>query len=192
MRLPLGSQRDPVSPRWTPDLHAGRALRRYVILIGVVAVVVVIGIPAIARGGSAVPQPIAFNHLKHTGDLGLACDFCHEYVRTGQHSGLPNETKCAMCHSARQGTSDEAAKVTELIEEGSLIRFRKLFQLPDHVFYTHRRHVTIAELECESCHGDIATTETPPDRALVKIDMDFCMDCHREQEATLDCNACHR
>ncbi len=192
MRLFPGSQRDAVAPRWTKGLRAGRALRQYVILIGVVAVVVVIVLPAIARGRSAVPQPIAFNHLKHTGDLGLACDFCHEYVRTGQHSGLPNETKCAMCHSARQGTSDEAARVTEMIEEGTPIRFRKLFKLPDHVFYTHRRHVGIAELECQNCHGDIAETETPPDRALVTVDMDFCLDCHREQEATLDCNACHR
>jgi hypothetical protein len=27
---------------------------------------------------------------------------------------------------------------------------------------------------------------------LVKVDMDFCMDCHREQGQTLECNACHR
>jgi hypothetical protein len=26
----------------------------------------------------------------------------------------------------------------------------------------------------------------------VEVTMDFCMDCHREQGQTLDCNACHR
>ncbi len=97
-----------------------------------------------------------------------------------------------MCHSTRQGTSEEAARVTELIEQGDSLRFNKLFRLPDHVFYTHRRHVGIAELECQNCHGAIASTERPPKRALVEVTMDFCMDCHREQGETLDCNACHR
>lgn len=82
--------------------------------------------------------------------------------------------------------------MTELLEQGDPLRFRKLFRLADHVFYTHRRHVGIAEIECEACHGAIAETERPPKRALLKIDMDFCLKCHREQEATLDCNACHR
>jgi hypothetical protein len=62
----------------------------------------------------------------------------------------------------------------------------------DHVFYTHRRHVGIGELECVNCHGEIADTERPPERPLVRIDMDLCMDCHREHEETVDCNACHR
>ncbi len=82
--------------------------------------------------------------------------------------------------------------MTELLEAGDPLRFNKLFQLPDHVFYTHRRHVGIAELECANCHGAIAETERPPERALVRVSMDSCMDCHREQGQTLDCNACHR
>jgi predicted CXXCH cytochrome family protein len=60
------------------------------------------------------------------------------------------------------------------------------------VYYTHRRHAGIGELECENCHGAIADTERPPERALVRVTMEFCMDCHREREQTLDCNACHR
>jgi predicted CXXCH cytochrome family protein len=97
-----------------------------------------------------------------------------------------------MCHGVRQGTSEEAARVTDLLSEGDALRFNKLFQMPSHVFYTHRRHVGIGELECENCHGAIGDTERPPARALVNVDMDFCIDCHREQGQTLDCNACHR
>jgi DnaJ-class molecular chaperone len=52
--------------------------------------------------------------------------------------------------------------------------------------------VALGELECEVCHGAIAATERPPRGPLVEITMDFCMDCHREQGQTLDCNACHR
>ncbi len=82
--------------------------------------------------------------------------------------------------------------MTELISAGDPLRFTKLFTLPDHVFYTHRRHVGLGELECANCHGEIADTERPPPRALVQVTMDFCMDCHREQGQTLDCTACHR
>ena len=77
-------------------------------------------------------------------------------------------------------------------EAGAAIRFNKLFLMPDHVFYTHRRHVAIAEIDCAQCHGAIAETERPPDRALVRITMDTCMDCHRDRGQTLNCNACHR
>jgi len=167
-------------------------VRPYLVLALGIALIAAVVLPVIALGSSRVPQPVAFNHLKHTQDLGLGCEFCHPYARTRAHSGLPDVTTCSMCHTSPQGTSAEAARVTELITAGDLLRFNKLFRMPDHVFYTHRRHVAIAELSCETCHGDIAHTERPPVRALVKVDMDFCLDCHRKQGATLDCNACHR
>lgn len=140
----------------------------------------------------AIPQPVAFNHLQHTEVLGLGCEFCHVYVRKGAHAGLPGAEVCAVCHATRQGTSDEAARVTELIEAEEPLQFNKLFRLPDHVFYTHRRHAGLGELDCSTCHGAIATTERPPDRPLIDITMDFCTKCHAELDQPLDCNACHR
>ncbi len=173
---------------------AGRVGTRTLVVLGGVVLAAVVGVPAlaIARRGPAVPQPVAFNHLKHTEQLELSCEFCHQYVRTSAHSGLPDAATCSLCHATPQGTSDEAARVTELLAAGDPLRFNKLVRMPEHVFYTHRRHVAIAELDCEICHGAIGTTERPPRRALVRMDMDFCMDCHRERDATLDCNACHR
>ncbi len=140
----------------------------------------------------AVSQPIAFSHFKHTQDLGLDCALCHQYAQTQAHSGLPDEETCAICHRVALGTTLEAAELTRLIDEGEPIRFNKLFGLADHVFYTHRRHVGIAEIECETCHGAISETETPPTRPLVKVTMGFCLDCHQEQQQTVDCNACHK
>jgi len=157
-------------------------------------VVIAASIPAIAIAWREppVPQPVAFNHRKHTQDLGLDCAFCHPYVRSGAHAGLPDAATCSMCHSTTQGTSAEAARVTELLTAGDSLHFNKLFGLPAHAFYTHRRHVAIAELECRGCHGPIAETERPPRRALVRIDMDFCISCHRTAGVSLSCNACHR
>lgn len=190
----MGIQTKELAPggRWKRNQDSGRIDRRYLGIGLVFVVLVAVGAPVLASRASVVPQPVAFNHKKHTQELSLNCEFCHKYVRTAAHSGLPDIDTCSICHRVQQGTSAEAAKVTELIAEGNPLRFNKLFRLPSHVFYTHRRHVGIAELACENCHGAIADTERPPDRALVRISMDFCISCHREQGVTLDCNACHR
>ena len=155
-------------------------------LVGLVA------LAAVVSCQTAVPQPVAFNHLKHTKDLGLDCQLCHQQVSTGAHAGLPDATTCTMCHLAPQGTSAEAARVSALLTAGDPLRFNKLFRLPSHVYYTHRRHVAIAQLDCRTCHGEIATTERPPGRPLVRIDMGFCLDCHRTKGQSVDCVSCHR
>jgi len=60
------------------------------------------------------------------------------------------------------------------------------------VFYSHRRHVVVAKIPCETCHGAIARTSAPPARPLVKIRMKFCIGCHQRRNVTVDCIACHR
>jgi hypothetical protein len=139
-----------------------------------------------------VAQPVAFNHRTHAKDLKLDCQFCHQYVTGGAHAGLPDAKVCVMCHQVRQGRSTEAARVTELLARGDSLRFNKLFRLPSHVNFTHRRHVGIAKLACESCHGAIADRQRPPERPLVTIRMAFCLDCHRAKGQSVDCVACHR
>lgn len=159
---------------------------------GVLALLAAIILVIVGNRPPAVLQPVAFNHLKHTERLGLACEFCHRYVKAGAHAGLPGSEVCALCHRAPQGESAEAARLTELLVAGAPLRFNKLFRLPDHVNYTHRRHVGIAQLDCRNCHGAIAQTEQPPARPLVRIDMDFCLSCHRARGQSQDCVACHR
>ncbi len=53
-----------------------RAVKR----IGALApFIVVVALALMFRQGPAVPQSIAFNHHKHTQELGLDCAFCHQY-----------------------------------------------------------------------------------------------------------------
>jgi hypothetical protein len=137
-----------------------------------------------------VGQPIAFNHRVHT--EALDCETCHEGFNEAAHSGLPGLETCMICHEEPQTELREEEKVRELAASGEDAVFRKLFTLPDHVYYTHRRHVGIAGLECAVCHGPIAETEQPPEAPLVRIDMDFCVDCHLSSGLTTDCTGCHR
>jgi predicted CXXCH cytochrome family protein len=169
---------------WIGGRYLGMTLL-FLVLAGVVA-------PLLARRSSSTSQPVPFNHSKHTQDLGLNCEFCHKYVRTSAHSGLPGVDICSICHLAQQGESEASATVTELITAGNAFQFNKLFKMPANVFYTHRRHVAVAGLECDQCHGSIGEMDRSPNRPLVNVTMDFCMDCHTLENQSLDCNACHR
>ena len=169
----------------------GSGWQRGATLLGLLALVALVVIVLASRAGP-VAQPVAFNHVKHTRDLELGCNFCHQNVSTGARAGLPNAETCSACHQAQQGNSAEALRVTTLLEQGDPLRFNKLFRLADHVYFAHRRHVEIAKLECSQCHGAIATTRLPPDRALTRVDMKFCVSCHQAKKQSVDCVACHR
>ena len=142
------------------------------------------------RPQDPVVQPIAFNHLIHAEDL--ECETCHEGAQSSMHSGLPGLSTCVLCHEEPLTESAEEAKIGRLVSDGQEQVFRKLFRLPDNVYYTHRQHAGVAELECETCHGNIAQTETPPETPLLRITMDFCLDCHEHRGVSTDCTRCHR
>jgi len=141
--------------------------------------------------GGPVDQPIAFNHKKHVKDLDLACSTCHAYYEKESFSGIPGSDVCISCHAEAQGKSDEEAKLVKLLTSGAPLVWKPLFRQPPHVFYSHRRHVVVAKLDCTVCHGAIAETSTPP-RRVKRLVMDDCLGCHRQKGVPTDCTACHR
>ena len=139
----------------------------------------------------AVRQPIAFNHKKHVAELDIACTTCHLTVETEAFSGLPDAEICAGCHLEPQGKSEEEKRLVEMLKKGTALDWQPLFRQPAHVFYSHRRHVTIAKLQCRVCHGTIAETTAPPVR-VKRLVMDDCLTCHRRGRVSTSCTACHR
>ena len=139
-----------------------------------------------------VAQPIAFNHRAHVSNAQIECSECHAYYSKSVHSGLPAADVCMTCHSETLTKSPEEVKLREESQRGNPPIFRKLFHLPPHVYYSHRRHVVLGKLECVRCHGEIADTVVPPERPLVRISMDFCTGCHSRSKVTNDCKSCHR
>ena len=161
--------------------------------------VVVLSAAALAAGGTrvlrsrgVVVQPIAFNHRKHVEDLGLGCTICHLYAETGTRATIPNIEVCGMCHVAPMTESPEEVLVVEHVQSGEPIPWRKVYRVPAHVYFSHRRHTSVAEIACETCHGAIGEKTTPVSRPLVKITMDRCVECHRQSGASTDCISCHR
>jgi hypothetical protein len=177
------------------------ALRRWarqgVLTAAVVGFVIVYPIVLIGLAGFVRPaprvveQPVAFNHRIHVQDLELACTDCHQFYETETFSGLPEADTCAMCHEEAQSQSGEEAKLVSLLSEGGPLEWQSLFAQPAHVFYSHSRHVTVAGIECDQCHGLIGESETPP-RKVELLSMDACIDCHQQRQASTDCTDCHR
>ncbi len=147
---------------------------------------------AVAMVGEPVSQPIAYNHRLHLEDVGLECTDCHLYALTGMRATIPNLEVCIDCHEDVQTDSPEEARLVEIIQSGERIPWWKVYRIPDHVFFSHRRHTSVGEIECAICHGAVEELEEPVTRAQVKVTMDNCMDCHRKSEVSNDCLLCHK
>jgi hypothetical protein len=158
---------------------------------GSAAVLVVVGTFFLGSRGS-VHQPIAFNHSKHVEGLGLPCTTCHLYAETGTRATIPNIEVCRMCHTAPLTESPEEALLVEYIQSGQPIPWRKVYWVPEHVYFSHRRHTSVAGIACETCHGAVGERGTPVTRPMVKITMDRCVECHQSAAASRDCISCHR
>jgi hypothetical protein len=166
------------------------------LLIGVVTLLMsAVGFAAgriLLRPAGAVRQPVEFNHRLHVKEVELECNTCHLYYETSLHSGLPDLELCMECHEEALTESPEEQRLLELANGDIEVPFKKLFRMPDHVYYSHREHVALADIECEICHGDIADSTVPPATALVNITMDTCVNCHAERGVMTDCTHCHR
>ena len=136
-------------------------------------------------------QPVAYNHKKHI-DLGLECAFCHNGIAEGKvRAGFPPLEVCASCHSS-EDVNPRTKTVGEYVSNNKPIPWKKIYNVPGHVYFSHRRHAGLAKLDCAVCHGDMSKTESPVTRQAVKISMDRCTSCHEQMKITNDCLACHR
>jgi cytochrome c7-like protein len=48
--------------------------------------------------GYQPPQPIAFSHQLHAGELQVSCLYCHFGTEKSRHAGVPPENVCMNCH----------------------------------------------------------------------------------------------
>ena len=138
-----------------------------------------------------IEQPIQFSHKAHI-DGGLACPVCHGTVEQAAAAGVPSVDTCMMCHQGALTESPEEEKVRQFAERAEPIPWRRIYDMPDHVFFSHRRHVVIARIGCGECHGAVETLVAPAAYPLVEHSMDWCLGCHAQRGATTDCVHCHR
>jgi hypothetical protein len=138
-------------------------------------------------------QPLAYNHKVHVEKAELKCTECHLYAEQKASASIPTLEVCRNCHSEEPlSESPEEQKLIQYIAEGKEIPWKRIYRVPDHVYFSHRRHVVGGELECKVCHGDVAEFTKPVSSPVVPVTMENCMACHKKRKVTNDCLACHR
>ena len=169
-------------PAWTskvrdllPLLLGGGAL--YVVVI------VAFGFSANTLAvGYAPEQPVPFSHRLHAGELGMDCRYCHNTVEVSAKAAIPPTATCMNCHDKVQGDSAQLEPVRDSWATGEPMRWERVHDLPDHVYFNHSAHVTRG-VGCVECHGRIDQAEVV--RQEEKLTMGWCLDCHRNPEDAL-------
>ncbi|WP_100610168.1 c-type cytochrome [Confluentibacter lentus] len=155
-------------------------------------------------------QPIHYSHKIHAGDNGIDCKYCHSSARTSKHSGIPSLNVCMNCHKSiyeyngettpeyskefydgeikklykAVGWDDAAQKYTGNTQP---VKWVRIHNLPDFVYFNHSQHVTVAGVECQTCHGPIQEMEVV--EQFAPLTMGWCIDCHRTTNVNVKDNA---
>jgi hypothetical protein len=129
--------------------------------------------------GVAVPQPVPFSHDHHVRGLGIDCRYCHTTVETEASAGMPPTSTCMNCHWAIWTQADALAPVRDSWKAGEPLRWRRVHNLPDFVYFDHSIHVAKG-VHCQTCHGRVDQM-----RSVSKshtLYMQWCLECHRNPE----------
>ena len=170
--------------------------------------------------GYAPIQPISFSHKLHSGEMQIACVYCHSGVETSRYAGIPAaqhlhelpQDRDDIFAAQKQPKPAESPELRKMYDALALdkalkpipgkvpkpITWKKVHQLPDFVYFDHRAHITAA-VTCQTCHGPIETMDRV--RQFESLSMGWCVNCHRDVSlngvagkavhASVDCVTCH-
>lgn len=134
-------------------------------------------------------QPIEFTHKVHLANK-MQCTQCHVGVDTGPDARIPGVRVCMTCHQVIATDRPEIKKVAAYLARGEEIPWQRVYGYSPsaHVKFDHAPHIRTG-VDCKNCHGDM-TQRTVAIRT-VELNMGFCLDCHKQKRASIDCTACH-
>jgi len=124
-------------------------------------------------------QPVPFSHDHHTAALGIDCRYCHTSVEHSAFANVPATEVCMNCHKEIWKDSPMLEPVRASFRTGEPIRWNRVHDLPDFVYFNHAIHVKKG-VGCDTCHGPV--NEMPLLRRGASLQMQWCLDCHRRPE----------
>ena len=143
-------------------------------------------------------QPFPFPHDLHAGTRKIDCKYCHRGTESGNHAGVPAVADCWACHQNLLGKGTSGTEVikredvkrllTEYVEQKKEIKWYKVYDMPEHVKFSHRAHIN-AGFDCVECHGKVEEQKVV--KMKQKPHMGWCIQCHRDNNAPTDCTVCH-
>lgn len=172
-----------VIARWLPRLKRTAGMSAIVL--------VVFGMAGLAgtRLNPGPKQPIPFSHRLHAGQKEMSCFYCHPDADQAAYPGMPPVDKCLVCHQViiPEFRPIQTLHAQKQINQG--VPWKRVNVLPDFVFFNHQIHVARG-FDCSQCHGDVKQMDRV--RKSHRLDMGFCVDCHKRNGGSTDCWVCHR
>ena len=153
------------------------------------------------KKGYKPEQPIKFSHKIHAGDNEIACQYCHNTVEKSRHAGIPSVNVCMNCHKGISKTANEGseAQIAKIYNAAGFnaktgvydmpqnpLKWIKVHNLPDHVYFNHSQHVVVGKQECATCHGDVKKMTVAEQQS--PLTMKWCIECHRKTEVAMEGN----
>ncbi len=156
-------------------------------------------------------QPIHYSHKIHAGDNGIDCKFCHSSARVSKNAGIPSLNICMNCHKNISEVAESTAtpEYTKSFYDGEIqklydavgwnkaeqkytgktkpVKWVRIHNLPDHAYFNHAQHVTVAGVECQTCHGPVEEYEIM--KQFAPLTMGWCINCHRKTDVKMEGNA---
>jgi hypothetical protein len=174
-------QQEKPAPRW-PTVAA-----LAVLLLSLGAVLVLFDVPYPA--GLGPRQPIPFSHRVHVHTKRISCLICHSEVARSARAGVPPLQTCLLCHQRVIRSYPYIAKLREHFRENRPVVWERVNWVSEFAYFNHSVHIRKG-FDCGQCHGEISLM----DRVVTvhKFEMGFCITCHKKNNATHDCFACHR
>jgi len=138
--------------------------------------------PYITNAGVRKSQPVPFSHQHHVTGLGIDCRYCHTSVETSSFAGIPPTKTCINCHQQIWTNAAYLEPVRESYRTGRSLEWTRVNQLPNFVYFNHSIHINKG-VGCNTCHGPI--DHMPLTYQYASLQMEFCLDCHRNTEKYL-------
>ncbi len=155
-------------------------------------------------------QPIHYSHKIHAGDNEINCKYCHSAARVGKTAGIPSLNVCMNCHKNISEVAETTAtpeyskafydaQIQKLYDavgwdkttqsytgKTQPVKWVRIHNLPDFVYFNHSQHVTVGGIECQTCHGPVETYEIQ--KQFAPLTMGWCIDCHRKTDVKMEGN----
>ena len=156
-------------------------------------------------------QPIHYSHRVHAGDNEINCKYCHSAARVSKNAGIPSLNICMNCHKNIAEVAENTAtpEYSKAFYDGEIqklyvavgwdkatqtytgktqpVKWVRIHNLPDFVYFNHSQHVTVAGVECQTCHGPVQEYEIM--KQFSPLTMGWCIDCHRKTDVKMEGNA---
>ena len=167
-------------------MHAARNLSLAVACLGLALA----GVACRARKPVVVAHdPVPMDHSLHAGKYQIGCLYCHAHADDATSASLPSARKCIGCHKFVGKDKPPVQLLATMFEQGRAPSWARIHVLPDYVYFSHRMHVH-AGLDCAECHGAVRDMKVV--QKVAALQMGWCVDCHRQRKASIDCLTCHK